>query len=58
MFGRKATNQTNKILNGTLRFSYVLGNDCDQFNYLLNSDGPIVKAVARFFYTANMTNNT
>ena len=33
-------------------------NDCDQFNYLLNSDGPIVKAVARFFYTANMTNNT
>ena len=32
-------------------------NDCDQFNYPLNSDGPIVKALARFFYTANMTNN-
>ena len=26
----------------------------DQLNYLLNSDGPIVKAVARFFYLANL----
>ena len=25
----------------------------EKFNYLFNSDGPIVKAVARFFYKAN-----
>ena len=31
-------------------------NGYDQFNYFLNSDGQIMKAVARFFYMANMTN--
>ena len=31
-------------------------NGFEKFNYLLNSDGPIVKAVARFFYKANTTN--
>ena len=30
----------------------------DQLNYLLNSDGPIVKAVARFFYLANLMHSS
>ena len=30
----------------------------DQWNYLLNSDGPIVKAVARFFYLANLMHSS
>ena len=30
----------------------------DQLNYLLNSDGPILKAVARFFYLANLMDST
>ena len=31
-------------------------NGFEKFNYLLNFDDPIVKAVARFFYKANTTN--
>ena len=31
-------------------------NGFKKFNYLLKSDGLIVKAVARFFYKANTTN--
>ena len=31
-------------------------NDGKQLNLLQNSDNPIVKAVARFFYLANLTN--
>ena len=30
----------------------------NQLNYLLNSDGPIVKAVARFFYLANLMHSS
>ena len=30
----------------------------DQLNYLLNSDGSIVKAVARFFYLANLMHSS
>ena len=30
----------------------------DQLNYLLNSDGPIAKAVARFFYLANVMHSS
>ena len=30
----------------------------DQLNYLLNSDGPIVKAVAKFFYLANLMHSS
>ena len=30
----------------------------DQLNFLLNSDGPIVKAVARFFYLANLMHSS
>ena len=30
----------------------------DQLNYLFNSDGPIVKAVARFFYLANLMHSS
>ena len=30
----------------------------DQLNYLLNSDGPIVKAVARFFNLANLMHSS
>ena len=30
----------------------------DQLNYLLNSDGPIEKAVARFFYLANLMHSS
>ena len=30
----------------------------DQLNYLLNSDGPIVKTVARFFYLANLMHSS
>ena len=33
-------------------------NGFEKFNYLLNSDGPIVKTVARFFYKANTTNKS
>ena len=29
----------------------------DKFNYLLNSDGTIVKVVARFFYRASLTHS-
>ena len=32
--------------------------DDDKFNYLLNSDGPIVKVVARFFYMASLTHSS
>ena len=32
-------------------------NDDERLNYLLNSDGPIVKSVARFFYLANLTHS-
>ena len=34
--------------------------NCDQLNYLSNSDGPIVKAVAslRSFYLANLTHSS
>ena len=32
--------------------------DDDEFNYLLNSDGPIVKVVARFFYMAFLTHSS
>ena len=31
--------------------------DDDKFNYLLNSDGPIVKVVARFVYIASLTHS-
>ena len=31
--------------------------DDDKFNYLLNSDGPIVKVVARFVYMASLTHS-
>ena len=30
----------------------------DQLNYLLNSDGPIAKAVARFFFLANLLHSS
>ena len=30
----------------------------DQLKYLLNSNGPIVKAVARFFYLANLMHSS
>ena len=30
----------------------------DQLNYLLNSDCPIVKAVARFFYLTNLMHSS
>ena len=30
----------------------------DQLNYLLNSDGPIVKAVAKLFYLANLMHSS
>ena len=30
----------------------------DQLNYFLNSDGAIVKAVARFFYLANLMHSS
>ena len=30
----------------------------DQLNYLLNSDGPIVKSVAIFFYLANLMHSS
>ena len=30
----------------------------DKFNYLLNSDGPVVKVVARFFYMASLTHSS
>ena len=32
--------------------------DDDKLNYLLNSDGPIVKVVARFFYMASLTHSS
>ena len=32
--------------------------DDDKFNYLLNSNGPIVKVVARFFYMASLTHSS
>ena len=32
--------------------------DGDQLNYLLNSDDPIVKTVARFFYLANLMHSS
>ena len=32
--------------------------DDNKFNYLLNSDGPIVKVVARFFYMASLTHSS
>ena len=32
--------------------------DDDKFNYLLNSDGQIVKVVARYFYMASLTHSS
>ena len=32
--------------------------DDDKFNYLFNSDGAIVKVVARFFYMASLTHSS
>ena len=33
-------------------------NDGEYLNYLLNSDGPIVKAAARYFYLANLMHSS
>ena len=33
-------------------------NDGEHSNYLLNSDGPIVRKVARFYYLAHLTHSS
>ena len=33
-------------------------NDDHKFNYLLNSDGPVVKVLARFFYLASLEHSS
>ena len=48
--------QNNSINELCPNFKKLLNDD--KFNYLLNSDGPIVKVVARFFYMASLTHSS
>ena len=46
-----------KSLFALMGANYFLKDD-HKFNYLLNSDGPVVKVLARFFYLASLEHSS